>query len=259
MLHDETAKAVAQNLGREVVSLATHCDQKSPLACAECLARMEQQIRPHFAAWSQTARSVVPATTFRDGQMEITLHPTALASAEISRVSRSFGEGHAVNAPVPQAKKTEERRGLDRGKLEIVFTIVTLFATVSAGLVNGSNTTLSAVLYAIAFMTGGCYGLIDGVGALKDKRLDVNLLMILAAFSLSGLPAGSGFVSKTLLEEGLSQAGGGALSGGRVKVVVVDREAAAGVVADRNAGGTVVFTDTALNATKRKNGLSALC
>src|SRR5512141_2873093 len=70
VLHDETAKAVAQNLGREVVSLATHCDQKSPLACAECLARMEQQIRPHFAARSQTARSVVPATTFRDGQME---------------------------------------------------------------------------------------------------------------------------------------------------------------------------------------------
>ncbi|MFN8597252.1 MAG: heavy metal translocating P-type ATPase [Anaerolineae bacterium] len=186
VLHDETAKSLAQHLGREAVSLVMHCDQKSSAACAACLAQMSRQIQPHFVG-----RLATPTTTFRDGQMDIALHPTALASAELSRVSRSFGEGHAVEGPAPQAKKTEEKRGLDRGQLEIIFTIATLLATITAGIVGSSNATLTTVLYVVAFVTGGYYGLIDGLGALKEKRLDVNLLMILAALGAAtiGQPA----------------------------------------------------------------------
>ncbi len=47
----------------------------------------------------------------------------------------------------------------------------------SAGVING----LPATLYVVAFASGGYYGLLDGLAALKQKRLDVNLLMILAA------------------------------------------------------------------------------
>jgi hypothetical protein len=131
VLHDEAAKSLAQHLGRDAVSLLMHCDRKSSAACARCLEEMRAGIQPHFAT-----RLASPTTTFHDGQMEIALHPTVLTSAELSSVSRSFGEGHAVEVPTPQAK-VEKKRGLERGTVEIVFTIVTLATTAAAGIAVG--------------------------------------------------------------------------------------------------------------------------
>ncbi len=189
LLHDEAAQSLAQRLGRDAFARVMHCDQKSSAACAQCLQAMGAQLQPHFAS-----RAAAPTTAFRDGEMEIALHPTTLASAEVSRVTRSFGAGHAA-AEAPTQPTTKEEltvHHLDRGRLEVALTVATLVATITASLAGRNGATaLVTVLYTIAFVAGGYYGLIDGVAALKDKRLDVNLLMILAALGAAfiGQPA----------------------------------------------------------------------
>ncbi len=190
LLRDEAAQSLAQRLGRDAFTQVMHCDQRSSAACARCVQALGAQLQPHFAA-----RAAAPATTFHDGEIEIALHPTIPASAEVSRATRSFGAGHAADeAPSALVKNEEEPtpRGLDRGKLEVVFTVITLVATITAGLLSRQGATaLTAMLYVTAFAAGGYYGLIDGIAALKEKRLDVNLLMILAALGAAfiGQPA----------------------------------------------------------------------
>ncbi len=186
LMRDEAAQSLAQRLGRETVALAAHCNRKSPTACAHCLEEMRAGLQPHFAA-----RQAAPATTFQNGQMEIALHPMALASAEVNHAARAFGEGHAVDVPAPPAM-VKEKRGLQRGQLEIVLTIVTLATTIAAGIAGANQAAAWATgLYVVAFAAGGYYGLIDGVAAVREKRLDVNLLMILAALGAAviGQPA----------------------------------------------------------------------
>lgn len=180
LLHDEAAPSLALRLGRDAVTQVMHCSQKSSAACAYCA-----QLQPHFAT-----RAAAPTTTFRDGAMEIALHPTTLASAEVNHAPRSLGETAATEVPGKPAEPVS--RGLDRGKLEGAFTAMTLVATIAAGVLSRQGaTTVMTVLSVMAFAAGGYYGLIDGVAALKAKRLDVNRLMILAALGAAfiGQPA----------------------------------------------------------------------
>ncbi|HHH41335.1 MAG TPA: cadmium-translocating P-type ATPase [Chloroflexi bacterium] len=77
--------------------------------------------------------------------------------------------------------------------MEIIFTIVNGLTGLAAflGARLGLGPLPVALLYTIAYGTGGYYGLMDGLELLRERRLDVNLLMILAALgaALIGQPA----------------------------------------------------------------------
>lgn len=86
---------------------------------------------------------------------------------------------------------------LDRTK--VLFTIIT-FVAMMAGL--GAEILLkldqaASVLYIIAYVTGGVYGLHAGIGALRAREIDVDLLMVLAA--LGALVVGAPFEGAMLL------------------------------------------------------------
>ena len=86
---------------------------------------------------------------------------------------------------------------LDRTK--VLFTIIT-FITMIAGI--AAESVLEAqqaalLFYAVAYFTGGIYGLHAGIGALRKREIDVDLLMVLAA--IGALVVGAPFEGAMLL------------------------------------------------------------
>ena len=65
----------------------------------------------------------------------------------------------------------------------ILFTVVTFIVTISGLLLetlfNAEPT--GHVFYAVAYVTGGIYGLQAGLQTLRERKIDVDLLMVLAA------------------------------------------------------------------------------
>jgi Zn2+/Cd2+-exporting ATPase len=77
-------------------------------------------------------------------------------------------------------------------QVEVVFTIIT-FVAMMGGLVAewlDAPRAVSTALYAIAYFTGGSFGLAAGLQSLRERTIDVDLLMVLAAIgaALVGAP-----------------------------------------------------------------------
>ena len=84
------------------------------------------------------------------------------------------------------------RAWLTAEHIEAVFVPITFVAMVG-GLITsnmGVNPTISSVLYLIAYVTGGMFGVKAGLHSLSQRRIDVDLLMVLAAIGavLVGAP-----------------------------------------------------------------------
>ncbi len=91
------------------------------------------------------------------------------------------------------------REWLFRDRTKVVFTIITFLAMI-AGLILEQFyrvPTATAIFYFIAYITGGVYGVHAGVNALRERKIDVDLLMVLAA--LGALIVGSPFEGAMLL------------------------------------------------------------
>ncbi|MCA9872832.1 MAG: cadmium-translocating P-type ATPase, partial [Anaerolineales bacterium] len=77
-------------------------------------------------------------------------------------------------------------------RVELIFTIIT-FVTMMAGLAAewlDAPPAVASVLYLIAYVTGGTFGLMAGLESLRNFTIDVDLLMVLAAIgaALVGAP-----------------------------------------------------------------------
>ncbi len=70
---------------------------------------------------------------------------------------------------------------LEERRLEFPLVGVTLAALLGGLLSRFLAPSLAGVFWAIAYFAGGFYGVIDGAVALRNRRLDVNLLMLLSA------------------------------------------------------------------------------
>lgn len=85
-------------------------------------------------------------------------------------------------------------RELLTDRREMLFVAITLITMIVANLSTGW---LSIGLYVVAFITGGWYGLLASIEALKVRNIEVDLLMILAA--LGAAAVGSPFEGALLL------------------------------------------------------------
>lgn len=181
LLRQESARSLAERVGREAASLAAHCERRSETECALCAADMRRQIDQHFATLGSSSQ-----TSFNDMRMRVALNPSLPPSPEPMSLTRSFG---AAAAPGKAPRPPQVRRGL----LEVWLTAVNLTALLLAlGAGRWASASWLAIgLYVVAYLAGGAFGVIDGLRALRNRRLDVNLLMILAALgaALVGQPA----------------------------------------------------------------------
>jgi Cd2+/Zn2+-exporting ATPase len=118
-----------------------------------------------------------------------------MASTVSSNIPQNTGAG---TKPAPSFF-ARARAWLTAERLEAIFVPIT-FVTMVAGLITtnmGVNPTLPGVLYLIAYITGGVFGVKAGIASLRERRIDVDLLMVLAA--IGAVLVGSPFEGAMLL------------------------------------------------------------
>ncbi|NOH04513.1 MAG: hypothetical protein HND47_22370 [Chloroflexi bacterium] len=134
--------------------------------------------RRSFARQYEAAASL-PTAKFRKNTLEVRLNAPRLATGENVEVEAAF-------LKPTEAEKKPVQIPIER--IEVAFTVINavtaLTAFIGAGL--GWNPALIFGLYFVSYVTGGWFGLMASIEALKEKTLNVDLLMILAAL---GAPA----------------------------------------------------------------------
>jgi Cd2+/Zn2+-exporting ATPase len=187
ILSAEQAMRLIQKSGRQAVTRVMQCAQKSPEACSACAGEMGGELTRHYQSLATLTN---PVTTFQTkgqtGIIEVLLHGPENIGRATAELDTSFdGRAPTREAPAPAW------RGITRQKVEPVLTgLNALFGlaafAVGAAAVPGP---LAVVLWALSYAAGGYYGLLDGLATMREKRLDVNLLMIFAALGAAAIGA----------------------------------------------------------------------
>jgi Cd2+/Zn2+-exporting ATPase len=182
ILSREQTLRIMQASGQEAVARVNQCRFKGPSACAACAGEMGLELAEHY---SRLADASVPVTGYDSGTILVDLNRPVVMSHESAEVmiDARAGEETIAQPRGGETRKTWLELDLPRRKLEIALTAINALTTLGAfvsGLA-GATGALITGLYIIAYLSGGYYGLMDGIATLKEKRLDVNLLMILAA------------------------------------------------------------------------------
>lgn len=170
-ISDEHALRLVRQAGKTAWERVSHCQLKGEESCGACLSEMSEKLGIHYQKLASLP--IAPVSNFKNGVMSVQLNK--IDQAEVLRVEERY-DRKAVPAPVPSR--------FPRAKIEVTFTITTALATLAAFLVQLFDLYPAWVipsLYTLAYLTGGYYGLLDGIQVLKQRRLDVNFLMIMAA------------------------------------------------------------------------------
>ncbi|MEW5829023.1 MAG: heavy metal translocating P-type ATPase, partial [Chloroflexota bacterium] len=184
ILSNERALHVIRQAGQAASTRVIQCAARAEhghAACAQCAGALGQQLKLQY----QTA-ATSPDVTFRDGVLEARLNRPRLATPENVEVEANFLE-------LDQGREEAPKKGIPAEKLEAAFTIITLVAGLAAFI--GERLGLAAWsvagLYTLAYAAGGWFGLLASIKALKEKTLNVDLLMIVAALGAAvvGQPA----------------------------------------------------------------------
>ena len=136
-------------------------------ACEACAINFERKAEAIPGVRRATA-------TFIGGVMTVTYDDALLTSAEV------VAKVGATGAKVSPITAKESQEGLRTDRLEAAFTVLCLVFTV-AGWFAGKGTTLSNVCYLLAYLTGGTFGVLASIQSLRERTIDVDLLMVLAA------------------------------------------------------------------------------
>lgn len=128
----------------------------------------------------------------------------AAIGSGIITVARTGGESHAGAATAvwtlaPGAVRAQKRPspaprlwGIVRAvSMETVFVVLTAIGLIGGGIVEAQSGLSAAAwsVYALAFLFGGYFGLTSGIQTLREGKIDVDLLMILAAAGAAAIGA----------------------------------------------------------------------
>ena len=176
----------ALKLVHQAAELATervnHCSYKNDNNCRACLKQLESAISAQINL--ESSDNTNPQTYFKVGVMEILLDGNSNAKRELSFVEKR-GQ---PQTRIPSLSK--ELPSFQREKVEILFTTITAIAALFAYLGDrlGFLPPMPVgILYVIAYLAGGYYGFQDSIKVLRRRRLDVNLLMIVAALGAAAI------------------------------------------------------------------------
>lgn len=172
----------AQAATRRVIQCAAR-QKYGAEACEHCTDEMRRTLLQHYRAATE-----LPQATFQQGVML-----ASLASA--SEPAPTMVEETPPSAP----ERAEPRPRLSAEKTELLFTILTAVFGLAAwpGTQTGLPEWAAVTLYALSYFFGGYFGLLASLEALKEKVLNVDLLMILAALGAAAI--GSPAEGATLL------------------------------------------------------------
>ena len=183
ILSDEHALKLVRRAGEQAWERVTACAQKNERSCQACLGVMGTELMAHYQGLARAELSV--QAQYNQGRMEIKVQDPEQPSSELAQVDKFF--------PAPEVKALLAK-GLARGRVEVFLTVITALAALLAFFGQRWNFLLVpyvSAFYVLAFAAGGYYGILDSLALLRQRRLDVNLLMILAALGAAviGQPA----------------------------------------------------------------------
>ena len=184
IISNESALQVINRAGQLAAMRVGQCAAKAEhgsAACAGCAGEMGEMLQARY----QAAASL-PIANISNGVIAATLNEPHL----------TIGESHEVTSARPVHEDAPAKEGgftFTQEKKEVVLTILT-FITALAGFIGtrtGMEPLLIAVLYGVAYIAGGWYGIQASIDALREKTINVDLLMILAAVGAAfvGQPA----------------------------------------------------------------------
>ncbi len=153
-------------------------------ACETCALSLEREVR-------QMAGVRRASASFAGGVMSIQ-YDDGLVSANqlIQQVGELGIDVRPSAAALPIAAPAEEETGLSQAwgwtveNIEAIFAVITLVTMIGGLIAEGAAAAppyLSTVLYIIAYITGGTFGLKAGLESLRARTIDVDLVMVLAA------------------------------------------------------------------------------
>jgi Zn2+/Cd2+-exporting ATPase len=177
-ISDEHAIRLVRKAGEAAWERVSHCALKNGASCGECLNQMGDELIEHYRTLAR--QPLVPHTQFNDGVMSVALSTIDGRASEEKTAAGSF---------VPELPAILPR-GVPRHIVEIIFTLVTLIAGLGAFLGEYFEILPAMAvsgLYLLAYLTGGYYGFLDGLEVLRERRLDVNFLMIMAALGAAAI------------------------------------------------------------------------
>ncbi|MCB8944273.1 MAG: cadmium-translocating P-type ATPase [Ardenticatenaceae bacterium] len=154
-------------------------------ACESCALALERRL--HQVPGVQRA-----SASYVGGVLRVSYDDAVINQRDVARVVEGMGVSVKPSASEATADAEPAPSWLDARLIEAIFTAITL-VTMIAGLIierQSGFTTAAIVLYAIAYVTGGVFGLQGGLESLRQRTIDVDLLMILAAVgaALVGAP-----------------------------------------------------------------------
>jgi Cd2+/Zn2+-exporting ATPase len=153
-------------------------------ACESCSVGLERKLNQLPGVRRATA-------SFMGGALSVTYNDQIISPSEISQHVQELGVSVAPSASeittpeTPDLPSSPLRRAwnwLIDGRLEAIFTAITLVTMIGGLIAERQEATIAAtVLFVIAYITGGTFGLQGGLESLRNRTIDVDLLMILAA------------------------------------------------------------------------------
>ncbi|HEY5753602.1 MAG TPA: heavy metal translocating P-type ATPase [Chthoniobacterales bacterium] len=180
-LSDEAVQAIARRLEPATRQRLDKCLMRlRGRACEACALNLERK--------AQNIPGVRRATaTFVGGVMSVTFDNAVLTSDQVvQRVRQTGAPVTAIQVPaaMPRVPEKWAARWMDRARLEPAFTVLTL-VFMAAGWIShhteGFSHPLANFFYVLAYFTGGFYGVQAGFRSLRERTIDVDLLMVLAA------------------------------------------------------------------------------
>ncbi|MFQ5435833.1 MAG: heavy metal translocating P-type ATPase, partial [Anaerolineae bacterium] len=174
-IHD-TAQKMAPTLHERWRTCTMRLGRHGGRACESCALTLESRLNQIPGIQRATASYV-------GGVMSVTYDDQLISPASIAESLENLGVHVAPSASEFVAEPDVPAAWWqDAAKLQAIFTAVTFIGMIG-GLIT-ERLELSAAslgLYAIAYVTGGYFGLMAGLESLRDRTIDVDLLMILAA------------------------------------------------------------------------------
>ena len=181
-LNDQHALALVHRASEGAMQRVDNCHHKDDEHCHACLKALKSILsnNHHFQANGKFNHQI----NYQDGVMEIQLNGHSSAGKALSQVIRQV----MPSTPTPWLPQTLS--SLRREKVEVVFTFINALATITAYLgerLEFLSPLVVSILFVVAYLAGGYFGSLDGIQVLRQRRLDVNLLMIVAALGAAAI------------------------------------------------------------------------
>jgi Zn2+/Cd2+-exporting ATPase len=178
LISNERALEVINHAGREASMRVAQCAAKRERgeeACAECAGELATQLARQY----ETA-ATLPTAIFRKNTIEVKLNAPLLETSENVEIEAGY---------VHPAQEGKKPFTIQIEHIEVSFTTINAITALTAfiGMGLGWNPWLILGLYFVSYITGGWFGLIASIKALKEKTLNVDLLMILAALGAAAI------------------------------------------------------------------------